>query len=278
MAISGTIGRNQASSAPARGLAALAFGLAIAGHAPDARAQLACGDLVPPGTSATLTADVGPCDGTDAAIVVDAATLDLGGRTVSCADTDGDGGVPDGVVLLGKKAAVRNGTIAGCDDGVLVLGAGKHTLEGVTVAGAAEDGIWVDADTPKNRFVANTVRGNGDDGFEVRSDRNTIAGNVALLNGEDGIDVVETRGNKIASNTSSGNLDEGIDVNGIGNRVIGNTVEDNAGYGIAVVGRRNKVVGNTASGSGSGQDIAGPDCRANTWKKNTIASPSACVP
>jgi hypothetical protein len=93
------------------------------------RAQVACGASLAPGTTTTLTADLGPCDGTPAAIVVESATLDLGGHTVSCADTDGDGELPDGIVLLGKKAEVRNSTVVGCYDGVVLAGAGKHRVE-----------------------------------------------------------------------------------------------------------------------------------------------------
>lgn len=272
MSSSGTIGRN--SARPAVGaMAALVLGLA-AGRAD---AQVACGDLLAPGSTTTLTADVGPCDGVDAAIVVDSAILDLGGRTVSCADTNGDGTLSEGVVLLGKNAEVRNGTISGCAYGVDIYGAGKHVVEGLTIVGSEEDGVWVGSDTKKNRFTGNTVSGSGDDGFEVRSAKNTLSGNVVQNNGEDGIDVVEAKANKILQNTSSGNFDDGIDLNGVANKVIGNTAEGNGGYGIAVVGKRNKIVGNSASGSGAGIDIAGSDCSGNVWKKNTIGMPGACV-
>jgi parallel beta-helix repeat protein len=271
MSISGTVGRKLVG--PAR---ALALGLALAAGVADAGAQVACGDLVAPGTTVTLGADLGPCDGVAAAIVVESATLDLGGRTVTCADADGDGELPDGIVLLGKKARVRNGTVVGCFDNVVLAGAGRHAVEGVTAAGARWDGIYVLTDAAKNRITGSTVVGNGDDGVKLYSARNTLRGNLAQDNAEDGFDVIEANGNKLLGNTTAGNGDDGIDVNGVGNKVAGNTVRDNGGYGIAIVGKRNKIVGNTASGSGTGQDIAGADCSANVWRKNVWSGPSAC--
>jgi hypothetical protein len=101
--------------------------LSLALTAGTAAAQVACGDTVGPGATATLTADVGPCDGMNTAIIVDSATLDLGGHTVSCADGNADADVPYGVVLIGKKAAVRNGTFGLLARRVVAAGSGKHT-------------------------------------------------------------------------------------------------------------------------------------------------------
>src|SRR5690242_7093034 len=66
-------------------------------------AQVSCGDTIPKGRTVTFTADL-ECDGVEEALLVDSATLDLGGHTVSCVDTNGNGRLPNGIVLLGKKA------------------------------------------------------------------------------------------------------------------------------------------------------------------------------
>src|SRR5262245_490968 len=132
----------------------------------DAAAQLACGDTVAAGSKVTLTQDIGPCDGMDTAITVDSATLDLGGHTLTCAEINGDGDVPWGIVLSGKKAQVRNGTVVGCYAGVYVDDTGKHRVEGLTVTQSQYDGIYVASDSSKNRIAGNTVVQNGDDGME----------------------------------------------------------------------------------------------------------------
>lgn len=251
----------------------------LAAWAPtDAAAQLSCGDTVAAGTTVTLTQDIGPCDGVQAAIIVDSATLDLGGRTVTCAEMNNDGDVPFGIVLTGRKARVMNGSVVGCYDGVYLDDPGKHRVEGVTVSASWFDGIYGESDSAKNQLIGNTVVNNLDDGFEIRGPKNKITGNVAQGNGEDGIDVVDSKATKIQGNTASNNLDEGIDVSGIGNKVIGNTTNANGGYGIAIVGRKNKIIGNTAGGNGASGDIAGASCSDNKWKNNTVSNPSSCVP
>jgi parallel beta-helix repeat protein len=258
----------------------LAAGVVLA-MAPAARAQLACGDTVAKGRTVTLTADLGPCDGTsdDSAVIVE-GVLDLGGHTVFCGDTSGDGVVPDGIYLRGSKAQVRNGTVRGCDDNVWVGGSGKHTVQGVTATEAADDGFYVATTTAKNRFTGNTSASNGDDGFECRGTKNKIEGNTVNDNGEDGIDLPDAAKNKIVGNTTTGNGDDGIDVNGVNdkstkNKVLANTSTGNGGYGILVGDSKNKAFGNTATGNLAG-DIIG-SC-ANKFKDNTFGSAEpSCV-
>jgi len=258
----------------------ITFGLAagvVVAMAPAARAQLACGDTVPKGQTVTLTADLGPCDGTsdDSAVIIE-GTLDLGGHTVFCGDTSGDGVVPDGIYLRGSKAQVRNGTVRGCDDNVWVGGNGKHTIEGITSTEAVEDGVYVASTSPKNRFTGNTVVSNGDDGFECRGAKNKIEGNTANNNAEDGIDLPDALKNKVTGNTATGNLDDGIDVGGTKNKILANTSTANGQYGIVVADTKNKIIGNTATGN-IVADIVG-EC-ANKFKDNTFGpgSASSCV-
>jgi parallel beta-helix repeat protein len=243
-----------------------------------AAAQVACGAVVEPGTKVVLTADVGPCDDVAAAIIVESASLDLGGHTVSCADTNGDGELPDGVVLRGLKARVFNGTVVGCFDNVVAAGAGRHRVESVTAREAAEDGIYVPSTSSGNQIVGNSAVSNYDDGMLVRGSRNRLVGNVSQGNGEDGIDLSYADNNVITKNTTTGNGDDGIEVSGVRNKIAGNTVHANAGFGIVTLGARNRVIGNIATGSGAWADIAGAGpCSATVWKKNTYGSASSCV-
>lgn len=241
----------------------------------DAAAQLACGDTVPEGAKVTLTQDIGPCDGMNTAIILESATLDLGGHTLTCAEMNDDGDVPWGVVLSGKKAQVRNGTIVGCYAGVYVDDTGKHRVEGLTVTRSWRDGIYVASDSSKNRIAGNILVANGDDGMEVRGDKNKITGNMAQDNGEDGIDITSADKNSITRNTATGNADDGIEASGTANKVSGNTSNGNGGWGIAIIGSKNKVVGNAASGNSG--DIGGSSCSANRFKRNTVGRASACV-
>lgn len=251
---------------------------AIVATASGARAQLNCGDTVAKGQTVTLTADLGPCDGSsaDSAVIID-GILDLGGHTVFCADNDTNGEVPDGLYLRGAKSQARNGTVSGCDDNVYVGGPGKHTVEGITSTGAAEDGFYVASTSAKNRLRGNTSTASVDDGFECRGTKNKIEDNVASNNGEDGIDLPEADKNKVVGNTATGNADDGIEAtNGTKNKILGNTSSGNGDYGIGVGGDKNKVVGNTASGNATA-DIGG-NC-TNKYKNNTFATavPTSCI-
>lgn len=255
----------------------LAAGVVVA-MSPLAHAQLACGGTVAKGQTVTLTADLGPCDGTsdDSAVIIE-GILDLGGRTVSCGDTSLDGEVPDGLYLRGSKAQVRNGTVTGCDDNVWVGGNGKHTVQGITSTAAVGDGVYVASTSPKNRLTGNTIVSNGDDGVECRGTKNKIEGNTVNDNAEDGIDLPEADKNKVVGNTTTGNADDGIEAtNGTKNKILANTSTANGDYGIGVGGDKNKVVGNTASGNGTA-DIGG-NC-TNKYKNNTFGTgvPSSCI-
>lgn len=262
---------------PARLLGGLALALAT-GLAGGASAQIACGDVLAPGTTTVLTEDIGPCDGFDYALGVDGAVLDLNGHTFFCADTDGDGAVPDGVVLFGRKAVVRNGTVRGCDDNVFLAGKGKHLVENVTTTQAIEDGLYVQPNSNKSRIMGTVAIANGDDGFELRGNRNRIESSRAEANAEDGIDVAGAAGSYLASNTVVDNADAGIDLDGVATKVFTNTVSGSGGYGIEITGRRHKIVGNSVSGSGGGIDIAAERCRGNRFQDNTVLAPGACVP
>jgi len=241
-----------------------------------AGAQVACGDVVTKGATVTLTADLGPCDGssaTDAALAVDGGTLDLGGRTVTCADTDEDGDVPQGIVLTGKKSKLRNGTVAGCANGVVLLDQGKHRVEGITATGSVEHGVVADDDGGKSKLVGVTATGNGNDGMNVESDKNKITDAVTTGNVSDGIDLTsDADKNKVTNARAEDNGDNGIEAGGDKNKLTDCTAIGNAANGIDFGGEKNKVKGGTAQSNG-GFDVN--DCTDNKVKglAFTTASP-----
>jgi len=257
------------------GTIVLAAGL-VAAAAPAVRAQLACGDTIGKGQTVTLTADLGPCDGVESAIVIDSGVLDLGGHTLSCADTNGNEKFSYGLDIRGKNAVVRNGTVTGCIDNVYVAGS-KHTVEGITATAAQRYGFYIASTSSKNRLAGNTATGNTDDGFLARGSKHTIEGNSASGNGDDGIDLDQATKIKVTNNTSSGNSDDGIEATGTKNKITGNTATENAEYGIAVGDRKNKVIGNTSTGNGITDIFAAEPCKSNKFKDNTFGTGSSCV-
>ncbi len=264
-----TTGRSESPGAPS---ALVLIGMLLASPA---LAQVACGDFIRKGRTVTLTTDVGPCDGLDqdAAIFLDGGTLDLDGRTVSCADVNGDGETSQGIGLIGKKSKVMNGTVVGCRNGVFLAGAGKHLVRNVVVRGSADDGLDTNAAAPKNTIRDSTFEQNGNDGIHLRSDKNKLRGNTASQNVEDGIDLVSTADkNTLIANTATGNGDDGIEIGGTKNKVINCTSTANAEDGIDFAGPRNLVRGGTSQGNGV-FDVT--DCTGNKVKKLafTTASP-----
>jgi parallel beta-helix repeat protein len=233
-------------------------------NATPAQAEAVCEGYVGPGETLVLGADLGPCDGDLEVLLVDSGTLDLGGHTVSCADTNADGNLPYGIVLVGKKAQLRNGTVEGCYHNVILDGRGRHTVENVTSQGAALDGFIVAA--PRSRLLSNAAIANGDDGFQIESFRSQLLGNAAEGNGEDGIDIVDGGRHKLVGNTVSGNADDGFDVGGDRNKLLENGSTANVDVGIRVGGARNRVFGNTATGNGSADIEA--SCPANRFREN----------
>ena len=144
------------------GTIVLAAGL-VAAAAPAVRAQLACGDTIGKGQTVTLTADLGPCDGVESAIVIDSGVLDLGGHTLSCADTNENQKFSYGLDIRGKNAVVRNGTVTGCIDNVYVPARSTrhHRHRGAALR-------FTSPHVSKNRLSGNAATGNTDDGFQAR--------------------------------------------------------------------------------------------------------------
>jgi hypothetical protein len=235
-----------------------------------ASAQVACGALLRRGEKVTLTADVGPCDGVDAAILVDGGSLDLGGRTVTCADLDGDGDVPIGIVLLGRKATLRNGTIVGCSNGLGLGGDGRHRVTGITARGSADDGVDAIPGADRCRLVDVVAVQNGDDGIQLRSDRNRLVRSVTAENADDGLEVWESGDrNALVEPRSERNGDEGLLLLGARNKVAKPAANDNGAIGIDLTGVANKVTGGSAASNGA-YDLA--NCDGDRVRKTTFTT------
>jgi parallel beta-helix repeat protein len=245
-------------------------------------AQLTCGAVVGPGGTTVLEGNVGPCDGPGAALTVNSATLDLGGFSVACADTNGDGAYSDGIRLQGKKAKLRNGTVTGCQDAVLLDASGKHQVTGVTATANREDGFEVDNAAPKCKLSANTATANGDDGFEIEGDKGQYRNNTAERNGGDGFSLLTADGNVLTGNAARSNGDDGFGISGSRNVFTRNTASANSedGFDISGGGRRNRLTRNTANGHvAPNLDLEDSNsCGANSWRRNPHGSSSApCV-
>jgi hypothetical protein len=234
--------------------------------------QVTCGTTIGQGEKVTLTADVGPCDGNSsntAALVVEGGRLDLGGHTVTCADTNLDGGVPQGIVVIGKKSRVMNGTIVGCMNCLAVGGVGRHRFSGLTVLNCVQDGVDV-AEGSKNKLSDITASGCGSDGFHIRSDKHKISNAVATGNVADGFDLTaEADKNKLKQCQTNANGDTGIEIGGDRNKLKDITANTNGGNGVDFGGERNKLIRGVAQGNGA-FDLR--DCTGNKVKKGTFTT------
>jgi hypothetical protein len=196
--------------------------------------------------------------------------LDLGGRTVTCADTNLDDDVPQGIVLLGKKSKVMNGTVIGCTNGIAVGGTGKHLVQAVTSQGSTDDGFDVAPSANKNKFIDITGTGNASDGMQIDGDKNKITNAVMTGNQEDGIDLSSSADkNKLTNPRVENNADSGIEIGGDKNKVKTPTVSGNGAHGVDFGGKKNKITGGSSQGNG---ELDVRDCGGNKLKGFTFTT------
>jgi parallel beta-helix repeat protein len=222
--------------------------LGLATGAASASAQVRCGDVIGPDQSVTLERELSGCaPGAAALTVIGPATLDLNGFSVICQDAGAD--TPLGIVVVGRRATVRNGSVQRCSTGVSVLGEGSHRIENVTAA-LSDKG-----------FTA------GGEGFVVESDGNLLTGNAAVQNSAQGFRLVESDRNRLTDNSAFFNGSSGFEVLvGRRNSLRGNVANDNGLYGILLDGGaftpgggRNKVEDNVANENQQGLYIEAED-------------------
>ena len=210
---------------------------------------ITCGSVIGPDETVKLEAHVGPCDGGEAVLtVIGPASLDLNGHPVFCDDWNGDGELPDSIVIQGEGARVRNGWIQGCHNGVVVAGDGRHRVE---------------------QIESNDNEANG---FYVTSDRNKLDQNMALFNIRNGVEVTGSR-NSLTKNLSRANgvsehhvYGQGYLIRGERNTLKKNDAFDNQATGFSLQGKRHTLVQNASTRNYYGYRVSG---ERHTLKKNT---------
>lgn len=225
---------------------AVAVLVAAAGARP-ALAQVACGDVVGPGRTVVLQADLA-CDDVASGLVVHGpAVLDLNGHSLVCDDRNGNGReVITGILVEGAGVTLRNGAVRGCRAGVIVAGSGNHALSDVSVLFSASDGFRIESD--RNRVSGSFSFFNGLAGFSIEGKANLLSGNAATGN-----DFGFTMGqrNTLTANIASGSERSGFIVRGRqaklkGNRAVGGAI------GFEVTGQSNRFEGNESANNTTG--------------------------
>jgi parallel beta-helix repeat protein len=209
-----------------------------------------CGDTIGPDTAVKLTHDL-QCEGDVALTVVGPAVLNLKGHSIS--RTGPGKGV--GILVTGKNAKIRNGTVVGFYDGVVVSGEGNHKIRKVNAMESWHYGFSVESDANK---LAYTIAEANRNGFYVSGNKNKLHRNTAINNYMEGIFVAGDR-NVIVGNTATGNRRESIEIDGNQNRVVYNTLQD-----IQIDGDQNRVARNTV-------DSIEIDGNENRVARNTVS-------
>ena len=269
--------------------AAIALSLGLSGTAQ----AVNCGDVIGPNETVVLGQDLLACDDTapTALTVIGPAMLDLNGYRVGCEDVDGNGAVPDGIALVGKKATVWNGQVENCREGVVVAGEGKHRVEEVTTTLNTRNGFHVasdgsrlyrnDADTNelngfrvdgdkndlRDNAATTTLRFNG---FNVSGDKNKLRLNRAIANDAKGYNIGGDK-NKLDQNIASHNDSEGFTVSGNKNTLRKNLATENGYHGYQLQGDKNKLIDNQALDNGRAGIRVQNGYEKNLIMKNTAS-------
>ena len=247
-------------------LGALAALLLVAGVAPAHASHIFCGAILGPGIH-VLESDLGPCPVGVPALTLNSASLMLNEFTVRCAPSTGS---TVGILVQGKESWLGVGIVENCTFGVVLAGAGGHTVTTVVASGNNNgDGFNVATKSKGNTLIANVATqningftvwgvdncltgnaatGNSNNGFFVgkSGSKNRLNNNGAVANGGDGFDI-EGSNNVVAGNNASANGDDGFDVAGQQNLLTGNIAEANVGGGLEAEGSSNLFYGNTAN-------------------------------
>lgn len=254
-------------------IACVALGAAL-GCACAASAQVVgCGSVVGPNQVVALDVDLDCTGATGGITVIGPATLDLGGHALRCA-TEADRAT--GIVVTGRRATVRNGSVTGCKAGMEIAGDGHHRVERLVATSNVEAAFRIGSDA--NVLRGNTGAGttNGIDfvvhgarnlldgnttsaaelaaapiGFRVTGDANRLRGNSSADHRQWGflIDFPHQR-NVLQNNVAAGNGSAGIEVDGPRTAVTGNTVLASGHDGIFVTASRPRVSRNDVRGNG----------------------------
>jgi parallel beta-helix repeat protein len=237
-------------------LGALVALLLAAGAVPAQASPIFCGAVLGPGTY-FLEADLGPCPVGFPAVTLNSAVLNLNEFTIRCSPSAGS---TVGVYVQGSDSWVGNGIVSGCTFGVVLAGAGWHTVMGIIASGNGNgDGFDILPKSKHNSLIANVAMSNVD-GFEIWGSDNCLTGNASMANTNNGF-VIRSSGarNRLSNNGAVNNGANGFDVEGNSNVVAGNRASENGDDGFDVAGQKNVLAGNIADTNfGGGLEAEGP--------------------
>jgi hypothetical protein len=220
-------------------LAALAAGFA---NAAAAYGQITCGAVVT--SNVVMTADMF-CILNSPAFTIDGGSVDMNGHQVGCLPGS------NGVLFINSGGKLKNGTVEGCDDGVILAGSGKHAVTNVMARGGQRGFV---STSTKNKLVRNSALDNSGDGFVLASVIQPMAhnlnGNVSANNGGRGF-ALTGDGSKLSGNLAFNNGGEGVYILGDGNKLSRSTAYDNGGIGVSVQGVENSLTQNSSIGNAS---------------------------
>jgi parallel beta-helix repeat protein len=226
----------------------------------------ACGTV---NSNTTLSSDCA------APLIVGASgiTVDLGGHSVLCSGAPGEIGIDVG---SSSDVAVRNGSVSGCDEGVLADGGDANQYRGLSLTNnnvGLEISHSASSTIMRNEVVNNSIF-TGVLLFETSGSvvqRNTVSNS--------GIGIFDNGGtsNVISLNTASdgtGPADVGILIEAQSDTVVRNSIFAN-GTGLLVTGvvpihGSNRLIANTSTKNGLDMKDDFPGCDSNLWKANTF--------
>jgi parallel beta-helix repeat protein len=241
-------------------LSVACFGVVHVGVA----AAAACGTIT---SSTTLSSDCA------APLIVGAGgiTVDLGGHTVLCSGAPGEIGIDVG---SWSDVQVENGSVSGCEEGVLADGGDSNQFVALSLTG---NNVGFEISNSVSSTIARSEVMNSPftgvllfqtTGFLVH--RNTVSSS--------GIGIFDNGGtnNVISSNRASfgvGISDVGILVNAQSDVVVRNsTVGNGTGIWVSEPLGGNRLLANTSMQNGLDMRDDAPGCDANVWKANTFVT------
>jgi parallel beta-helix repeat protein len=239
------------------GAVALAVGVSTASAAP------ACGTIT---SSTTLTSDcAGPLT-----VGASGITVDLGGHTVLCSGIPGVTGIDVG---SSSNVVVENGSVSGCEEGVLADGGNSNQF--LALALTNNNVGFEISNSASTTIMRNQVTGSPFTGMLLFQTSGFLVHRNTVL--DSGIGIFDNGGtnNVISQNTASrgvGISDVGILLNAQSDTVVHNsTLANGTGIWVSVPLGGNRLVANTSTDNNlldMRDDAAG--CGSNTWKANTF--------
>jgi hypothetical protein len=195
--------------------------------------NVTCGATLSGNKTFTLSGDL-DCSTTEVPITVtDRAKLDLNGHTLR-----------SDVVLDGRRAQLKGGTLRCSVICITLQGAGKHLVENIQVRAFIGTSVafWVISD--RNSLIGNTVY-LSEGAFIVEGDSNILRGNIVINFGAEFSFWIIGNGNHLSHNTSTGSNFWSFIISGNNNQVVQNTSADELSFfGFLIGGDFNRVARN----------------------------------